>query len=484
MKKLTSIILTLTLLLSVIVVPVYADDNVQTVWGQITGWAKDTLGIKYTISTETEPNIEAYAADGVSITLHAYAFYHIETRSDGEKYITGYETIPEYGYEIGYLARVYKQRDGSVYIELYTDKKENMLMYTVRINGGRYRDDELITQLTPQVGNFIAYKLDEDGDIKYIDFIDIKTPQEKYKLNSDTKFFIKTGSYYQISNLPDGYNYSYEVLSYDENYNARAVKVTELYKNDIAFYSHTLRRTKSDIALVNTDGTWKIFDFSEDCIISDTVTAENFDGVVEYKINAEDEIMEITALAGSDFDGYTVKDGKIGENTIEDTAIFDVIDNGREEHIHKWTFSKFSASDKLQYSGKAFTSSSGKRILWITGSGLAEGNPVVNFWAKAFMNGENSRFRVGATYKKQGYAGSGTIYLAVYHKGSLYSIYTYKLTNKESAYDEDGELKSVIWETVLEGEIANIKDYTVKGFVWYDNLSPMYPAVPVNVEIY
>lgn len=479
MKKLTSIILTLTLLLSVIVAPVYADDNVQTVWGQITGWDRE----HYTITSENNQTIEALAgSDNLGILVGMQALFTIETRSDGEKYITGYETIPEYGYEIGYLARVYKQWDGSVYIELYTDKKENMCMYTVRINGGRYSDDELITQLTPQVGNFIAYKLDEDGDIRYIDFIDIKTPQEKYKLNSDTKFFIKTDSYYQISNLPDGYNYSYEVLSYDENYNARAVKVTELYKNDIAFYSHTLRRTKYDIALINTDGTRKTFDCSENCIISDTVTAENFDGIVEYKINAEDEITEITALAGSDFDGYTVKDGKIGENTIEDTAIFDVIDNGREEHIHNWTYSKFSASDKLQYSGKAFTSSYGKRILWITGSELAKGNPTVNFYAKTSGNGSYSKFRIGATYEKNGYTGNGTIYLAVYYKGSLYSIYTYSLADKESVYDEIyDELGSVIEKEVYYDE--NINDYTVKGFVWYDNLSPMYPDKPVEVAI-
>ena len=487
MKKPISIILAFILLLSAAAVPVYADNDVQRIWGQLTTIGKH----KYVISDENGAELitaEA-AADGLTLSLGAYAWFTVETQTDeyGDYLcITNYETIPEYGYKIGYLSRVYKQWDDNgenVYIELCAEEKENMRVYTVQINGKRYRDDDIITALTPQVGNFMAYKLDEYGDINDILSVDIKTPHEKYKLNSDTKFFIKTGGCYQIGSLPDGYNYSYEVLSYDKNYNARAVKVTDLYKTGVAFYSHSLNRTEYDIALVNADGEKKLFDLSENCIISDTVTAENFDGIIEYKINTENEITEITALTGSDFNGYTVKDGKIGENTVADTVIFEVIDNAGRGHAHEWIYTKFNASDKLQYSGKAFTSSGGKRILWITGNGLEDGKPAVDFWAKANVYDSYIGFRVGATYEKNGYTGSGTISLAVYCKGRLCDIYTYSLADEESVYDETyDELGSVIEKRVYYDESTDINDYTVTGFVWYDDLSPICPAVPVEVN--
>ena len=127
-KKLTSTILTLTLLLSVIVVPAYADNDVQTVFGETTGMFNDSYGSKYIISTEAGSDIEAYAGDGVSLSLGLCALFTIETRTDGEKYITNYEIIPEYGYEIGYLAGVSKDSffDVVYKIRIFTDKKEDM----------------------------------------------------------------------------------------------------------------------------------------------------------------------------------------------------------------------------------------------------------------------------------------------------------------------------------------------------------------------
>ena len=113
-----------------------------------------------------------------------------------------------------------------------------MRMYPVRINNSTYRNNAgIISALKPQVGKFIGYRLDEDGDIRRIVFIDTKTPKDKYKVKADTKYFIKNGTYYQISDLPSGYTYSYEVLSYDKEYNALSVVVTDMYKYGMEFFT-------------------------------------------------------------------------------------------------------------------------------------------------------------------------------------------------------------------------------------------------------
>lgn len=232
MKKLISVLITFVLLLSVIIVPVYAENDVQKIFGQLTSIGSHS----YTISDENGTALitaEA-AADGITLSLEEYAWFTVETLTDeyGDYLcITDYEIIPEYGYEIAYLSRVYERLDDVLYIELFTDKQTNMRMYPVRINNSTYRNNaDIISALKPQVGKFIGYKLDEDGDISRIVFIDTKTPKEKYKVNADTKYFIKNGTYYQISDLPSGYTYSYEVLNYDEEYNALSVVVTDMYK--------------------------------------------------------------------------------------------------------------------------------------------------------------------------------------------------------------------------------------------------------------
>ena len=103
MKKLISILLTFVLLLSVIIVPVYADNNVQKIYGQLTARNEDG----YTITDEGGKNYtDLSVADGITLQFGVYAWFTIETLTDEEgdyQCITGYEILPEADEEVGYL---------------------------------------------------------------------------------------------------------------------------------------------------------------------------------------------------------------------------------------------------------------------------------------------------------------------------------------------------------------------------------------------
>ena len=473
MKKLISVLITFVLLLSVIIVPVYAENDVQKIFGQLTSIGSHS----YTISDENGTAlITAEAvADGITLSLEEYAWFTIETLTDeyGDYLcITDYEIIPEYGYEIAYLSRVYEYLDDVLYIELFTDKQTNMRMYPVRINNSTYKNNaDIINALKPQVGKFIGYRLDEDGDIRRIVFIDTKTPKEKYKVNADTKYFIKNGTYYQISDLPNGYTYSYEVLSYDKEYNALSVVVTDMYKYGMEFFT----AYNDDYCYTRDEkGNIKRWECSDSSLFDD-ISAKS---MIEFTYNENDGIKSAKVVESTDFQGYTYdKDNNtFGGYSLDNTSLLTVEFNEMTGNVK--TYEPITPNENLQYSGKMYTSSFGKNVLWITGSAPIAGKPTIKFWAQ---DNRDDTFRVSATYDKNGYTGGGMIYLAVYYQGRLYRIYTYNLEDEGSAYIKEwDELDPVIFERAIPYIDGTDKyDYTITGFVWNDTLSPMYPAVPV-----
>lgn len=126
MKKLISILLTLVLLLSVIAVPVYAGNNVQKVFGQITESSEDG----YTITDDNGKEIpDLSVADGLTIQFGVYAWFTIETltNENGEyQCITSYEILPEADEEVGYLCSVSYYPDS---LSIYTDKLNKFYIY-------------------------------------------------------------------------------------------------------------------------------------------------------------------------------------------------------------------------------------------------------------------------------------------------------------------------------------------------------------------
>lgn len=345
-------------------------------------------------------------------------------------------------------------------------------MYPVRINNSTYRNNaDIISALKPQVGKFIGYRLDEDGDIRRIVFIDTKTPKEKYKVNADTKYFIKNGTYYQISDLPSGYTYSYEVLSYDKEYNALFVVVTDMYKYGMEFFT-----AYNDYCCYTRDENGKTNCW--DCDDRSLFNGISPNSMIEFTYNENDGIKSAKVVESTDFIGYTYdKDNNtFGDYSLDNISLLRVEFNEMTGNVK--TYEPMTPNENLQYSGKIYTSSFGKNVLWITDSAPIAGNPVIDFFAQDNRDGT---FRVGATYEKNGYTGGGMIYLAVYYQGRLYRIYTYSLADEGSAYNEDWEeFDPVIFDRRIPyKEDTAARDYTVTGFVWNDNLSPMYPADPV-----
>lgn len=151
--------------------------------------------------------------------------------------------------------------------------------------------------------------------------------------------------------------------------------------------------------------------------------------MIEFTYNENDGIKSAKIVEGTEFQGYTYDKDKntFGEYNLADVSLHTVEFN---EKGYIATYEPFIPDDKFQYNGKIFTSSYGKKVLWITGSETAPGNPIVEFWARNVV--ARNKLSFGATYDKNGYTGSGKIYLAVYYQGKLCCAYTYSLTREWS----------------------------------------------------
>lgn len=321
----------------------------------------------------------------------------------------------------------------------------------------QYRISVLITQWT--ISDFKPGKTfiwTENTDILYIK-------------NEDGTFVNK------FTGFNESYIYTFDVASYDKDKNARLVIINDMFVNGMGRYTGNIGITEDGeegTVIIDCNGiskALKVYDTS----LLDSITKDN---IVEYKYNDFDGITKITSIDSSDFTGYIYdKDNNtFGGYSLDDISLFKVEFGGRYNSII--TYELLAISDKLQYSGTIYTSSFGKSILWVTGSKALSGNPIIDFWAQD----SDSYLKVGATYDKNGYTGDGKIYLAVYKQRKLHKVYSYSLADDGSTYNEKyDEMTNVIYDMIYYSENDDPLDYTVKGFVWYDNFRPMYPAVPV-----
>ena len=479
MKKLISSLLTFVLLLSVIIVPAYADNNVQKIYGRLYSISSDSS--KYTIQDETGKFIEASATEGLELSLGVYAWFTIETLTDenGEyQCITGYEILPEADEEVGYLCSV-SYYSGS--LSIYTDKLNEYYIYSgVTVNGEYLTKSDALSKLQNQKGA-VSFKTNRNNYIQKMTFItepkmsikDQKYNSEKqtfdgleYSITENTNILYMSRNVNTFTGFDSEYTYSFDVISYDKDKNARLIIITDMYKYGMELYTsnNNYYYTKDENGKTNR---WDYYDSS----LFDDISINS---MIEFTYNENNVIKSAKVVKGTEFQGYHYdKDN----NTFEDYNLADVslltVEFSEKGYIT--TYEPFVPDDKLQYSGQIYTSSYGKNILWITGSKIAAGNPIIDFWARNI----GYSLRYGVTYDKNGYNGGGTIYIAVYYHDRLSDIYTYSLADEGSVYDEDGDPTSVINERITYRNNDYAGDYTITGFVWNDNLSPMYPAEPV-----
>ena len=484
MKKIISILLTFVLLLSVIIVPVYAENDVQKIFGQLTSIGSHS----YTISDENGTAlITAEAvADGITLQFGVYAWFTIETLTDEEgdyQCITGYEILPEADEEVGYLCSVssYSER-----ISIYTDKlNEFDICDNVTVNGEDMEKNVALTKLQNQKVA-VSFKTNKNNYIRKITFIaEPKTSIKDQKYNTEKQTFDgleypiteNTNILYMIKNenkftgFDSEYTYSFDVASYDKDKNARLIIITDMYKSGMEFftaYNDDYCYTRDEKGNINR----------RDCDDRSLLDNISPNSMIEFTYNENNVIKSAKVVKSTDFKGYTYdKDNNtFGGYSLDNISLLTVEFNERTGNVK--TYEPITPNENLQYSGQMYTSSFGKNVLWITDSAPIAGKPTIKFWAQ---DNRDDTFRVSATYDKNGYTGGGMIYLAVYYQGRLYRIYTYNLEDEGSAYIKEwDELDPVIFERAIPYIDGTDKyDYTIIGFVWNDNLSPMYPAVPV-----
>lgn len=76
---------------------------------------------------------------------------------------------------------------------------------------------------------------------------------------------------------------------------------------------------------------------------------------------------------------------------------------------------------------------------------------------------------------KNGFDGNGTIFLAVYRGTALDCVFTYKLQDGEQSGSE-------ICQDVYYKPGTDWKNYSVVGYVWYDDMKPIYPSCPIDID--
>lgn len=128
----------------------------------------------------------------------------------------------------------------------------------------------------------------------------------------------------------------------------------------------------------------------------------------------------------------------------------------------------------MLYSGTVYTSSYGQKIVRITKSVSKSGLPTVKFDAYESKD-DSSKFHLTADYSKNGFDGNGTIFLAVYRGTALDCVFAYKLQDGEQSGSE-------ICQDVYYKPGTDWKNYSVVGYVWYDDMKPIYPSCPIDID--
>lgn len=485
MKK-TFIITTLSIFMTIFVLFSVVNAEAQRIWGECI--ASNQNGFVLTTEggdiTATDGTGKGYGLLGIK------GWYTIENGV-----ITAFEEIPEYGLEIGYLSDVSTGIMGdSVLVDIYTNEKLSLaLANRIEINGISYRlrdSAQEVAELLKSNTGFISYQtetfFDEETsevisvEINKIAFVESKSREYDkqksdfsdltYKITDNTQFYFSAddGAYYQIAELPteENYYYSFDVISYDKDYNARTVVVNEMYERDVNFYAHTMGyyMYPSGYALktVDKNGMQADLFLEEEYSYSGIMDNLNsFDGIIEYKKDQAGFVMEIIPLTvAATFENAAVVDGKLGDYTITDIIAFEAIAEGRQ-----WNYKKADLSDKYLYSGYVYKTSENKTALWIYSKAVAGGTPIVDFSARD----RGDSLRVSADIDLNGYTGGGFVYVAIYKANRLVEVFNFDLTDNDGIIGDDAEINGKIYY----GENETGSDFTVKGFVWNEIFSPL-----------
>ena len=456
-----------------------------TVFGEITGETVVRGSSIVTIESDDGSTVDAMVADGIDCTVGYAGWFTVEMApselSAKYNYVTAFTELPEYGWEVGYMYGVGMTSstfDSSMEFDI--DGVIKKAIKEITIDNKKYTcGSEAVRVLRNNLG-CIKYKVDSEGYIKTIEHI--SKPKLsisnavynngfeglKYKITDSTVAAYPTSSDKNgFTEFKNGARFDFDVMSYDKDGNARLIVIKDVNKPMMGVI---LSDKSANYWIVQgTDGVRYEHVFSAQ---TESVSTENNISVVQFDYNyIDDWSRNGIILNGTDFENavYNPTENTFNSESADKMTFMSITDEKGSPECEIITPDK-----NMLYSGTVYTSSYDQKIVRITKSVSKSGLPTVKFDAYESKD-DSSKFHLTADYSKNGFDGNGTIFLAVYRGTALDCVFTYKLQDGEQSGSE-------ICQDVYYKPGTDWKNYSVVGYVWYDDMTPVYPSCPIDID--
>ena len=290
----------------------------------------------------------------------------------------------------------------------------------------------------------------------------------KYKITDSTVAAYPTSSDKNgFTEFKNGARFDFDVMSYDKDGNARLIVIKDV--NEPMMGVILSDRSANYWIVQGTDGLRYEHVFSAQ---TESVSTENNISVVQFDYNYIDDWSKNgIILNGTDFENavYNPTESTFNSEPADEMTFMSITNEKGSPEC------EIIMPDKnMLYSGTVYTSSYGQKIVRITKSVSKSGLPTVKFDAYESKD-DSSKFHLTADYSKNGFDGNGTIFLAVYRGTALDCVFTYKLQDGEQSGSE-------ICQDVYYKPGTDWKNYSVVGYVWYDDMKPIYPSCPIDID--
>ena len=433
-----------------------------TVLGEITGETVVRGSLIITIESDDGSTVDAMVAGGIDCAVGYAGWFTVEMApselSAKYNYVTAFTELPEYGWEVGYMYNAWENI--SVFesnIEFNIDGVIKKAIKEITIDNKEYTCGGGTANILKNNPGCIKYKVDSEGyinEIKHISKPKMSVSNAvynngfenlKYKITDSTVAAYPTSSDKNgFTEFKNGARFDFDVMSYDKDGNARLIVIKDVNKPMMGVIV-SAKSAKHWIVL-GTDGVEYGYVFGEQL---DPLLWEKSIFVVQFDYDYMfDEGNNGIILNGTDFENavYNPTENTFDSEPADKMTFMSITDEKGSPEC------EIIMPDKnMLYSGTVYTSSYGQKIVRITKSVSKSGLPTV------------------------GFDGNGTIFLAVYRGTALDCVFTYKLQDGEQSGSE-------ICQDVYYKPGTDWKNYSVVGYVWYDDMKPIYPSCPIDID--
>lgn len=457
-----------------------------TVFGEITGETEVRGSLIVTIESDDGSTVDAMVADNLQCAVGYAGWFTVEMApselSAKYNYVTAFTELPEYGWEVGYMYNAgLSQFTFESYIELIIDGVSRRTNgYGITIDNVSYQNAYEVANILKNNPGCIKYKVDSEGyinEIKHISKPKLSVSNAvynngfeglKYKITDSTVVAYPTSSDKNgFTEFKNGARFDFDVMSYDKDGNARLIVIKDV--NEPMMGVILSDKSANYWIVQGTDGVRYEHVFSAQ---TGSVSTENNISVVQFDYNyIDDWSRNGIILNGTDFENavYNPTENTFNSEPADEMTFMSITNEKGSPEC------EIIMPDKnTLYSGTVYTSSYGQKIVRITKSVSKSGLPTVKFDAYESKD-DSSKFHLTADYSKNGFDGNGTIFLAVYRGTALDCVFAYKLQDGEQSGSE-------ICQDVYYKPGTDWKNYSVVGYVWYDDMKPIYPSCPIDID--